>query len=77
MKRHVCYAIDFGNYLSAVATVVAGMGWLRYLPWGSKIVLFIRVGNGVGYGLSRRNRIDDRLSRGRDCPVLLHCSFLF
>ena len=46
----MCYAIGFGNYLSAVATVVVGMGRLRYLPWGLKIVLFIRVGNGVGYG---------------------------
>ena len=47
----MCYAIGFGNYLSAGATVVACMGRLRYSPWGSKIVLFIRVGNGVGYGV--------------------------
>ena len=47
----MCYAIGFVNYLSAGATVVAGMGTLRYLPWGSKIVLFIGVGNGVGYGV--------------------------
>ena len=57
--------------------LVAGIGRLRYLPWGSKIVCLSVWVMELRTGLSRRKIIGDRLSKGPDCPVLLLCSFLF
>ena len=64
LKWHVCYALGFGNYLSAGATVVAGLGRLKVFAVDWYIQLFFLQVLELVSAFPAARDVSDRWSKG-------------